>query len=278
MLPCGESVPALGQGTWQMGESAGKREAELRALRTGLDLGMTLLDTAEMYGGGAAEALIAEALGNRRDEVFIVSKVYPHNAGRGKMPEACEQSLKRLNTDRIDLYLLHWRGSVPLAETVETFEKLKREGKIRHWGVSNFDRGDMEELLELPAGSNAAANQVLYNLQKREVEWDLIPWCRERGIPVMAYSPLEHPVQGRGRLLTDKTLRTVADRHNATPAQIALAWLLRRPQCMVIPKAGTEQHVRENRAALDIPLTSQDLADLDTVFPPPKGKSRLAIR
>ncbi|MEJ2762335.1 MAG: aldo/keto reductase [Gammaproteobacteria bacterium] len=277
-LPAGETVPALGQGTWQMGETARGRGEELAALRAGLDLGMTLLDTAEMYGSGAAEELIAEAVAGRRDEVFIVSKVYPHNAGRKGAVEACERSLRRLDTDRIDLYLLHWRGSVPLAETVEAFEKLKQAGKIRHWGVSNFDRDDMEELLALSGGDNVATNQILYNLERREAECDLLPWCDQRHIPIMAYSPLEHPVGGRGRLLKNKTLRAVAERHDATPAQIALAWLLRRPQCMVIPKAGSVEHVRENHAALEIKLGDRDLTDLDQAFPLPKGKRRLVIR
>ena len=277
-LPTGETVPALGQGTWQMGETNHRHAEELAALRTGLDLGLTLLDTAEMYGSGAAEELIAEAVAGRRDEVFIVSKVYPHNASRDGAVKACERSLKRLNTDRIDLYLLHWRGRVPLAETVAGFENLKKAGKIRHWGVSNFDRSDMEELMSLSGGDTVTTNQVLYNLERRDIEWDLVPWQLEHNIPLMAYSPLEHPTGGHSRLLADRTLRTVAERHEATPAQVALAWLLRQPQCMVIPKAGSVEHVRENRAALDVTLAGEDLADLDQAFPPPKGKRRLSMR
>lgn len=277
-LPSGETVPALGQGTWLMGETKGRHADELAALRAGVDLGMTLLDTAEMYGSGAAEKLIAEAIEGRRDEVFLVSKVYPHNATRKGVVKACERSLKRLDTDRIDLYLLHWRGGTDLEETLEGFRRLRQDGKIRHFGVSNFDRGDMEEWFNLPGGEAVATNQVLYNLQHRGIEWDLIPWCREYNIPIMAYSPLEHPTGGRNSLLGNATLKAVAERHGASPAQIALAWLLQQPQTIVIPKAAGVEHVRENRAALTIELDEKDFAELDLAFPPPEGKGRMAMR
>lgn len=277
-LPSGETVPALGQGTWYMGEKRGSREQELAALRTGLDMGMTLLDTAEMYGDGKAEELIAEVVAGRRDEVFIVSKVYPHNATRDKMIRACENSLKRLNTDRIDLYLLHWRGGTALEETLEGFESLMQDGKIRHFGVSNFDTDDMEELVALPGGDGVATNQILYNLEVRGSEWALLPWCREHNVPIMAYSPLEHPRGGRNSLLENATLKAVADRHSASPAQIALAWLLHQPQTIVIPKAAGVEHVRENRAAVEIELNDKDFAELNWAFPPPDGEGHLAMR
>lgn len=277
-LPSGEAVPALGQGTWFMGETPQSRGEELAALRAGLDLGMTLIDTAEMYGDGSAEELIAEAIKGRRSEVFIVSKVYPHNATRKGAIKACERSLNRLGTDTIDLYLLHWRGSTPLSETLEAFQSLRQDGKIRYYGVSNFDRSDMEEWTSMPGGEAVATNQVLYNLQRRGVEWDLLPWCRECNIPIMAYSPLEHPANGHGSLLSDSTLQAIAERHKATPAQIALAWLLHQPEIIVIPKAASVEHVRENHAALDIKLGKGDLAELDNAFPPPKKSQRLAIR
>ncbi|OTA40500.1 MAG: oxidoreductase, partial [Symbiobacterium thermophilum] len=244
-LPSGERVPVLGQGTWMMGESRRSRREEVEALRLGLDLGMTLIDTAEMYADGGAEEVVAEAIAGRRDQVFLVTKVLPGNASRRGTIEACERSLRRLRTDRIDLYLLHWRGRYPLAETLEAFAELVRAGKIRYWGVSNFDTDDMEELTGLPGGAAVATNQVLYNLSRRGIEYDLLPWCRERRIPIMAYSPIE-----QGRILGNPALRRVAARHGATPAQVALAWLLRQKDVMVIPKAGRPEHVRENRAAL----------------------------
>lgn len=278
-LPGGETVPALGQGTWFMGERTQNRKAEIEALQTGLDLGMTLIDTAEMYGNGAAEELIAAALtGYRREDVFIVSKVLPQNATRQDTRKACERSLERLDTDYIDLYLLHWRGSVPLAETLAGFRDLHRSGKIRYFGVSNFDRGDLADWLALPGGDALATNQVLYNLQERGIEWDLLPSCREQGLPVMAYSPLEHPTQHGDSLLKQSTLRSVADRHGATSAQIALAWLLHQPDIIVIPKAARAEHVRDNHAALRIELSESDLADLDQGFPPPTRPTQLAIR
>ncbi|MFB5085376.1 aldo/keto reductase [Symbiobacterium thermophilum] len=271
-LPSGEWVPVLGQGTWTMGESRRSRREEAEALRLGLDLGMTLIDTAEMYADGGAEEVVAEAIAGRRDEVFLVSKVLPGNASRRGTIEACERSLRRLRTDRIDLYLLHWRGRHPLAETLEAFAELVRAGKIRYWGVSNFDTGDMEELTGLPGGAAVATNQVLYNLSRRGIEYDLLPWCRERRIPIMAYSPIE-----QGRILENTVLRRVAARHGATPAQVALAWLLRQKDVMVIPKAGRPEHVRENRAALDLELTAEDLAELDRAFPSPTRKVPLEM-
>ena len=271
-LPGGERVPALGQGTWHMGEDRRRIADEAAAVRLGIELGMTLIDTAEMYGGGGAEEMVARAAEGVRDDLFIVSKVYPHNASRTGVVAACERSLKRLGTDRIDLYLLHWRGSIPLAETIEGFERLTRDGKIRYHGVSNFDRDDMAEWLALKGGETVAADQVLYNLSHRGPEWDLVPWCRERGIAIMAYTPL-----GQGRMLGNRGLVEIARRRGATPAQIALAWLLRQDGTIVIPKATRPEHVRENRGALDVALTEEDLAALDRAFPPPKGRSALGM-
>jgi diketogulonate reductase-like aldo/keto reductase len=271
-FPNGENVPALGQGTWQMAEKASRRTQEIEALRLGVELGMTLIDTAEMYGEGAAEELVAEALSSERDRIFLVSKVYPHNASRQGVIEACERSLRRLKTDRLDLYLLHWRGSVPLEETVASFEKLHRSGKIRQWGVSNFDVDDMEELLDVSAGENCATNQVLYNVTRRGPEFDLIPWMAARRMPLMAYSPIE-----QGRLPQGGALQAIAQRHEASPFQIALAWLLNRPGVISIPKASSTQHVRENQKALEIRLTPEDLAAIDVQFPAPKRKRPLEM-
>jgi len=271
-LPSGERVPQLGQGTWGMGESGRKRKEEVAALRLGLDLGMTLIDTAEMYANGGAEEVVAEAIEGRRDEVFIVSKVLPENSTRSGTIAACERSLKRLRTDRIDLYLLHWRGRPPLEETLAAFAALLDKGAIRSWGASNFDIDDMKELVALDGGTACATNQVLYNLRRRGIEYDLLPWCRGREIPIMAYSPIE-----QGRLLRERTLTSVAVRHRASPAQIALAWVLRQTDMMVIPKASNEAHVRENRAALDIKLTDADLVELEGAFPPPRGPRPLEL-
>ena len=268
----GERVPALGQGTWHMGEDRRRAAEEAAALRLGIELGMTLIDTAEMYGSGGAEEVIAHAAEGVRDRLFIVSKVYPHNGSRAGVVAACERSLKRLATDRIDLYLLHWRGSIPLAETLEGFQRLERDGKIRHHGVSNFDRGDMEEWVALRGEETVAADQVLYNLSRRGPEWDLVPWCREHGVAVMAYTPL-----GQGSMLGNRGLAEIARRRDTTPAQIALAWLLRQEGTIVIPKASHAAHVRENRGALDVELTEDDLAALDRAFPPPKGRSSLGM-
>ena len=272
-LPAGEAVPVLGQGTWHMGEDPRRHNDEVAALKLGLDLGMTLIDTAEMYGNGGAETVVAEAIAGRRDEVFIVSKVLPSNASRRGVETACESSLKRLKVDTIDLYLLHWRGSVPLAETVGAFEALKAAGKIRHWGVSNFDADDMEELAGIASGNAVQTNQVLYNPRHRGIEHDLIPGCSARGVPIMAYSPVG---QG-GALLRDATLKRVAARHGVTPAQVALAWTLRGPGVISIPKAADAAHVRENAAARDLRLTAEDDAALDAAFPPPKRKRGLAM-
>ncbi|MET7902332.1 aldo/keto reductase [Streptomyces sp. NPDC005355] len=262
-LPSGERIPLLGQGTWYLGEDPRRRAEEIAALRLGLDLGMTLVDTAEMYGSGASEELVGEAIAGRRDEVFLVSKVLPGHADLRGTVAACEGSLRRLDTDRLDLYLLHWRGSIPLVETLEAFAVLVEAGKIRYWGVSNFDVSDMTELVSLPGGEGVALNQVLYNLTRRGIEYDLLPWCRRRGVPVMAYSPIE-----QGRLLGSDVLRDIARSHGATPAQVALAWVLRQ-SVPAIPRAGRAEHVRENRDALDLELTPKDLAELDRAFPPP---------
>ncbi|WP_333671307.1 aldo/keto reductase [Elioraea tepidiphila] len=271
-LPDGTRVPALGQGTWRMGEDGRARKAEVAALRLGIELGLTLIDTAEMYAEGGAEEVVGEAIKGRRDEVFIVSKVYPHNAGRRAVVAACDRSLARLGIDTIDLYLLHWRGSVPLAETVEGFEALRRAGKIARWGVSNLDVADMEELWSV-GGAACATNQVLYNLGERGIEFDLIPWCESRNVPIMAYSPVG---QG-GRMLRHKALAEVAARHGATPAQVALAWTLRRPGVIAIPKAADPAHVRENAASAALRLTKEDHATLDAAFPSPQRKRPLAI-
>ncbi|MBK9608946.1 MAG: aldo/keto reductase [Betaproteobacteria bacterium] len=272
-LPSGLAVPALGQGTWRMGERRSERAREIAALQLGVELGMTLIDTAEMYGDGGAEEVAGAAIKGRRDQVFIVSKVYPHNASARGTIAACESSLARLGTGQIDLYLLHWRGSHPLAETVEAFEKLKAAGKIRDWGVSNFDADAMDELAAIRNGGQCAADQVLYNLAQRGIEWDLLPKCRKRRMPVMAYCPLD---QG-GRMLRSTSLRGVAERHGATTAQVALAWLVRQPGVIAIPKAVSEGHVRENRAALDLALEATDLAELERAFPPPTRKMPLAM-
>jgi|SRR5882724_6516354 len=277
-LPSGRLIPALGQGTWGMGEDPTKRPAEIAALRLGLDLGMTLIDTAEMYGEGGAEEVIGEAIAGRRDEVFLVSKVYPHNATRRGAIEACGRSLLRLKTDYLDLYLLHWRGTVPLVETLAAFQALKQAGKIRDYGVSNFDQPDMDEATALPGGDEIVTDQVMYNLRHRGIEWDLLPWCRERGIPIMAYSPIEHSPREQQGMLDHPRLRLVAVRHHAIPAQIALAWLLQQEDITVIPKASHTAHVRENRAALDLKLTNEDLMELDRAFPPPRRKMPLAMR
>jgi len=272
-LPDGSNVPALGQGTWHMGERGRDAKDEVAAIKLGIELGMTLIDTAEMYGNGGAEEVVAEATEGQRDKLFIVSKVYPHNASRDGTQAACARSLKRLRTDRIDLYLLHWRGSHPLAETVAAFEALKAAGNIRYWGVSNFDTRDMEELTRLPDGKSCATNQVLYHPASRGIEFDLLPWCTRHHVPLMAYSPLG---QG-GRLLQSKALAAVAKRHGATPAQIAVAWSMRHGNVISIPKATDLAHVRENAAAGDIELADDDLAMIDAAHPPPGRKQSLDI-
>lgn len=271
-LPSGEPIPALGQGTWCMGDDKRRRAHELAALRQGLDLGLTLIDTAEMYGEGEAEKLVGEAIAGRRDDVFLVSKVLPENASRRGTISACEHSLRRLGTDRIDLYLLHWRGRVPLEETVEAFTRLCHDGKIRYWGVSNFDVADMEELIALAGKEGPAVNQVLYNLSRRGIEYDLLPWCRQRGIAIMAYSPVE-----QGRLIDHPELQRIGMKHDITPAQLALAWAIRNEGVSAIPKASHAAHVEENRAALDITLSADDLAALDRAYPPPSSPRPLEM-
>lgn len=271
-LPSGQPMPILGMGTWRMGESPEQRQIEVTALRHGLDLGMTLIDTAEMYGEGGAEIVVGEAIAQRRASVFLVSKFYPQNATRQGTIAACERSLKRLKTDYLDLYLLHWRGSVPFAETLEALQTLKQTGKIRDYGVSNFDTDDMAEASALPSGQEIATNQILYNLTRRGVEWDLLPWCRAHQIPVMAYSPVE-----QGRLLRHPTLQTIAQQHGASAAQIAIAWLLHQEQMIVIPKSSSISHVEENRAALDLKLSVNDLNALEATFKPPSKRVVLEI-
>ena len=272
-LPDGLEVPALGQGTWHMGENARLKQQEVAALKLGIELGVTLIDTAEMYGNGGAEEVIAEAIAGRRDGLFLVSKVYPHNASRSGVPAACERSLRRLRVDCIDLYLLHWPGSHPLSETVDAFEALKAAGKIRTWGVSNFDTGEMGRVWKLPNGSHCATNQVLYNPDSRGIEFDLLPWCASHKMPIMAYSPVG---QG-GRLLRSKALKSVAERHNATPGQVAIAWSMRSGAAISIPKATSPAHVRENAGAGDLVLSEADLAEIDAVHPPPRKKQGLEI-
>ena len=268
----GEKLPVLGAGTWNMGENEARADDEVEVLKLALDLKLTLIDTAEMYGAGRAEKIVGRAVAGRRDDVFIVTKLYPHNATFDGTMAACERSLQHLATDRIDLYLLHWRGSSPLAETVEAFERLKEQGKIRHWGVSNFDTDDMEELLALPAGRNCAANQVLYNLGQRGIEWQLLPDCRKRGIAIMAYSPL-----AQGPLAAHRALAPIARKHGVTPATIAIAWTIRAPGVIAIPKTSDPERMRENAVAADLVLDREDLASLDRAFPPPTRKRPLAL-
>ncbi|MGS0625187.1 aldo/keto reductase [Ralstonia sp. VS2407] len=271
-LPNGERVPALGMGTWNMGDDRATRAEEIATLRLGLDLGLRLIDTAEMYGEGLSESLIGEAIAGRRDEVFLVSKVYPHNASRRGIAAACERSLRRLGTDRLDLYLLHWRGDVPFEETLEGLKALQREGKIRQYGVSNLDLSDMEEWWDTPGGDQTAVNQLLYNLSRRGIEWDVLPWLRERRVPVMAYSPIE-----QARLVRHPKLMRFAQESGMTPAQMALAWLLANDDIIAIPKTGHRDRLRENIGALSHTLTAEQLATLDSIFPPPKGPRALEM-
>ncbi|MET0567818.1 MAG: aldo/keto reductase [Hyphomicrobiaceae bacterium] len=271
-LASGEKIPALGLGTWHMGERRSDRVTEAKALQAGLDFGLNLIDTAEMYGEGGAEEVVAEAMVGRRDTIFLVSKVYPHNASRSGAIAACERSLKRLKTDRLDLYLLHWRGSHPLAETVAAFEKLKSDGKLRHWGVSNLDTDDMAELRGITNGGNCISNQVLYHLGSRGIEWDLLADCAKHKVMVMAYSPL-----GQGAILRNTALASVARKHNVTPAVIALAWTMRHQHVVAIPKASNVEHVKANAAAADLKLDADDLKALDAAFPPPKRATPLGM-
>ncbi|WP_179401542.1 aldo/keto reductase [Burkholderia guangdongensis] len=271
-LPDGETIPKLGQGTWEMGERPARRQDEIAALREGVALGMTLVDTAEMYGEGATESLVGDALQGLRDDVFLVSKVYPHHASRRGVAAACDASLKRLRTDRIDLYLLHWRGSVPLAETVEGFEALRRAGKIRHWGVSNFDTADMRELVDEAGGAACATNQILYNVARRGPEFDLLPWLAEHRMPTMAYSPVDH-----ARLPKHSPLDDIARERGVSVMRVALAWVLARPDVFAIPKAARIEHVRDNRAALDFAFSEDERARLDAYFRPPRSKRALEM-
>ncbi|MEN0118471.1 MAG: aldo/keto reductase [Agrobacterium cavarae] len=271
-LPSGRDIPALGIGTWNMGESNAEEAQEVASIRKAVELGMTVVDTAEMYADGRSEEIVGKAIADLRDEVFLVSKVYPFNASATGTIEACERSLKRLGVDHLDLYLLHWRGSHPLEETVAAFEKLKRSGKIRDWGVSNFDTDDMEELFEVENGRNCAVNQVLYNLSRRGVEYDLLPWCQEKGLPLMAYSPIE-----QGRILNNHELIRIAKAYQATPAQVALAFLLERDGVVAIPKSAKPERVEENRGATDLDISDEDWASLDAAFPPPTRKTSLAM-
>ncbi len=271
-LTSGQAIPRFGLGTWRMGESRASRSQEIKALRHGMDAGITLIDTAEMYGEGGAETVMAEVIRPRRAELYIVSKVYPHNASRKGVLAACDRSLTRLKTDYLDLYLLHWKGAYPLAETLEAFHELKQAGKIRDFGVSNFDCEDMKQAIALPYGNEIAVNQVLYNLSRRGIEWDLLPWCQEQQIPVMAYSPLE-----QGRILHNQTLNAIAQNRQATPAQIAIAWVLRQPEVIAIPKSSSVQRIDENLAALEIQLTTQEIEQLDQAFPAPSRSMPLAV-
>ncbi len=271
-LPSGEKVSALGMGTWRMGENMAMRAEEIETLRLGLELGITLIDTAEMYGEGCTEELVGEALSHRREQAFIVSKVYPHNASRSGAAAACERSLRRLRTDRIDLYLLHWRGRVPLEETMEAFTILQGKGKIRYYGVSNFDVADMEELWRVPGGSSTTTNQVLYNLKRRGTEWDPLPWLRARRVPMMAYSPIE-----QGRLTRDKGFVAFARKSGMTPAQVSLAWLFSSDDIIVIPKTSSRSRLQENLGALNYELTPDHLAELDRLFPPPSSRQTLEM-
>lgn len=271
-LSSGQAIPVLGMGTWRMGENSQHRQSEIDALRHGLDLGFSLIDTAEMYGEGGAEEVVAEALADRRSEAFLVSKVYPHNASRQGAIAACERSLKRLNTDYLDLYLLHWRGSVPLSETLEAFQTLQQAGKIRSYGVSNFDLEDMAEAASLEGGEAITLNQVLYNLSRRGVEWNLLPWCRQHSMPVMAYSPIE-----QGRLLDNRALKDIARSRGVTIAQIAIAWLLHQENVVAIPKSSRIEHVEENYAALNLALSAEELATLNKAFPGPTRPTPLQM-
>lgn len=276
-LADGTVLPRLGQGTWHIGDEPSKRQDEIKTLRLGVELGMNLIDTAEMYGNGRAEELVGEAIEGIRDRVFLVSKVYPHNSGLDRISVSCEQSLKRLKTDHLDLYLLHWRGSVPLNETIEGMHRLIQAGKILRWGVSNFDTEDMKELWEADGGTSCATNQVLYHLGSRGIEYNLLPWMRERAMPVMAYSPLAQAGALRKGLIENEAVKEIAANHNVQPLQVLLAWSIRKPDIIALPKASSEQHVRENSAAISVKLTEDDLFKLDKAFPPPSRKVPLDI-
>lgn len=276
-LPDGTLVSALGQGTWYLGENSSSEEREIRTLKLGIELGMTLIDTAEMYGDGGAESLVGKAINGIRNKIFLVSKVYPHNAGFKNIFTSCENSLNRLGTDHLDLYLLHWRGNIPFEETVECMEKLKKQGKILRWGVSNLDRPDMEELINCRNGENCMINQVLYHLGSRGIEFDLLPWQRSNNMPIMAYCPIAKGGRLRKQLLKDKTVNEVAEKYNAKPLQILLAWVIRTNDVIAIPKASHEEHVIENAEAGSIVLSEDDLVKLDKIFPKPNRKMSLDI-
>ncbi|MEC5318866.1 aldo/keto reductase [Brenneria populi subsp. brevivirga] len=276
-FPDGATVPAIGQGTWFMGENPQRKAQEVKALQDGIDRGLTLIDTAEMYADGGAERVVGEAIRGRRDEVYLVSKVYPHNAGGANALKACEQSLERLQTDYIDLYLLHWRGGIPLADTIAAMQRLQRSGKIGHWGVSNFDTDDMQALWSLGGGRECMTNQVLYHLASRGIEFDLLPWCRRSHLPIMAYCPLAQAGKLRNGLFTHPVVNAIARQHGVTPAQILLAWVIRQPGAIAIPKASSQRHVEENARALDIALHPDELAALDLAFPAPQRKQPLDV-
>ncbi|MBH9995170.1 MULTISPECIES: aldo/keto reductase [Bartonella] len=271
-FPNGSTVPALGQGTWGMGEGISPADIEADSLRAGLDLGLKLIDTAEMYGNGGSERVVGKALVGRRDDAFVVSKVLPSHASRKGTIEACERSLKNLKIEKIDLYLLHWQSSVPLSETVEALEKLVTQGKIGAWGVSNFDTALMENLAEIAAKGHIATNQILYNLSRRGPEFDLIPWCENHNIPVMAYAPIE-----QGRIMKDRDLLDIAGKLNVAPSVLALAWVIRNPLMIAIPKTSSIKHLRENAKALDLSLDHDVLRALDKIFLPPTRKQPLEV-
>jgi diketogulonate reductase-like aldo/keto reductase len=277
-LPSGEAVPVLGLGTWRIAEDPRRRKTEIASLRLGLDLGISLIDTSELYENGRVEELVGEAIDGRRDEAFLVTKVRPSRATRRGTIAACEASLRRMRTDRLDLYSLHWRGSIPLEQTLEAFSELQQAGKIRHWGVSNFDVADMEDLLDLrpqsqAGGDHVETDQVLYNLARRGIEYNLLPWCQKKiGVPIMAYAPME-----QGRVLRHPEIRRIAAEHRATPAQVALSWVLRQDGVVAIVKASTSDHIMEDRSAVDVRLTRQELAELDRAFPPPTRPVPLEI-
>ncbi|WP_277055648.1 aldo/keto reductase [Treponema socranskii] len=277
-LSNGAIVPAIGQGTWYIGETTSKRAQEIDAIRAGLGAGMTLIDTAEMYGSGLSEKLVGEAIaGADRKKLFIVSKVLPSNAGKKNMERSCDATLKRIGTDYLDLYLYHWRGSVPLAETVACLEELKAKGKIRAWGVSNFDTSDMDELFALPSGKNCAVNQVLYHLGSRGIEFDLLPWMRRHGVALMAYCPLAQAGTLRRGLFENEIVAAVAQKHGCDVTQVLLAWCIRDGSTIAIPRSSKKEHTLLNAGADTVQLDAEDLADLDKAFPPPSHKMPLDV-
>ncbi|WP_374705789.1 aldo/keto reductase [Paenibacillus sp. J45TS6] len=276
-LPDGTQLPAIGQGTWRIGDDPSKRMEEIAALRLGVELGMKVIDTAEMYGEGLSEELVGEAIHGIRDEVFLVSKVYPHNAGKNRIITSCEQSLRRLKTDHLDLYLLHWRGDIPLAETIQGMQRLVEEGKIDRWGVSNLDKDDMEELIQLDKGNRCMVNQVLYHLGSRGIEVDLLPWQEKHQMPIMAYSPLAQGGSLRKELVQHETVIKVAEKQGISPYQLLLAWTLRSGNVLSLPKSSSEKHVKENAFVYEVMLSAEDLKQLDEAFPAPMNKVPLDI-